>query len=70
LDEATHWQITLDKIEIDDSGTSLMTGPKAESSKLAAVAGAKPNITDQCTVDCAIVNQIPDIIFTILPLGS
>jgi len=80
LDEATYWQITLDKIEagdysktaednkitaIVDSGTSLMTGPKAEISKLAAVAGAKPNIMGQYTIDCALVDQIPDIIFTI-----
>jgi len=79
LDQATYWQITLDGIKagdyskvadekitaIVDSGTSLMTGPKAEIAKLAAAVGAKPNIMGEYTVDCATVGQLPDVVFTI-----
>lgn len=79
LDQATYWQITLDAIKagdysnvasdkitaIVDSGTSLMTGPKAEIAKLAAAVGAKPNIMGEYTIDCATVGQIPDVVFTI-----
>jgi hypothetical protein len=81
LDAATYWQITLDSIEagsyhkdasvdrpitaIIDSGTSLMTGPKAEINALAEAVGAKPNIMGEYTVDCATVNDIPDVTFTI-----
>eukprot|EP00934_Nitzschia_sp_Nitz4_P002680 Nitzschia sp. Nitz4//scaffold234_size30613//7176//8631//NITZ4_007959-RA/size30613-augustus-gene-0.25-mRNA-1//1//CDS//3329543404//2670//frame0 len=79
LDKATYWQIALDAIDagdyhktsdtkitaIVDSGTSLMTGPKAEVAKIAAIAGAKPNIVGEYTIDCNLVDQIPDITFTI-----
>jgi hypothetical protein len=50
---------------IVDSGTSLMTGPKGEVSQLAAALGAKPNIMGEYTVDCALVDQLPDVVFTI-----
>lgn len=79
MDAATYWQITLDSIDagsyhkesdekitaIVDSGTSLMTGPKAEVSKLASMIGAKPNIVGEYTIDCKLVDQIPDLVFTI-----
>lgn len=50
---------------IVDSGTSLMVGPKAEVTKLAAALGAKPNFTGQYTVDCSTVDELPDVVFTI-----
>lgn len=80
LDAATYWQIALDGIKagdyskeagddkitaIVDSGTSLITGPKAEVTKLAASVGAKPNIMGEYTIDCKLLDQIPDIVFTI-----
>lgn len=80
LDAATYWQITLDAIAagdyrkdgsedkitaIVDSGTSLMTGPKAEVSKLAQMVGATANVMGEYTVDCKTIDQIPDIVFTI-----
>uniref|UniRef100_A0A6T6EBC8 Peptidase A1 domain-containing protein n=1 Tax=Craspedostauros australis TaxID=1486917 RepID=A0A6T6EBC8_9STRA len=79
LDAATYWQITMDKVTcgsysheseepitaIVDSGTSLMTGPKVEVAKIASMLGAKPNIMGEYTVDCATVDSLPDITFTI-----
>jgi len=79
LDAATYWQITLDAITagsynkeasdkitaIVDSGTSLITGPKAEISKLASAVGATPNIMGEYTIDCATINDLPDVVFTI-----
>jgi hypothetical protein len=80
LESATYWEITLDGIEagdykkeagdskitaIVDSGTSLMTGPKAEISKLAASVGATANFMGEYTIDCKLVDQIPDVVFTI-----
>jgi len=79
LDAATYWQITLDAISagdykkeatdkitaIVDSGTSLMVGPKAEISQLAAAVGATPNIMGEYTIDCKKINEIPDVVFTI-----
>jgi len=81
LEAATYWEITMDSIEagdykkeatdddkitaIIDSGTSLITGPKAEISKLATSIGAKANIMGEYTIDCAKVDDIPDVEFTI-----
>eukprot|EP00529_Nitzschia_sp_RCC80_P021258 CAMPEP_0113521824 /NCGR_PEP_ID=MMETSP0014_2-20120614/44858_1 /TAXON_ID=2857 /ORGANISM="Nitzschia sp." /LENGTH=413 /DNA_ID=CAMNT_0000419833 /DNA_START=41 /DNA_END=1282 /DNA_ORIENTATION=- /assembly_acc=CAM_ASM_000159 len=79
LDAATYWQITLDSVKagdyseessdkitaIVDSGTSLITGPKAEISKIAAAVGATPNIMGEYTIDCKNLDEIPDIVFTI-----
>jgi Eukaryotic aspartyl protease len=50
---------------IVDSGTSLITGPRAQISKIAAAVGAKPNIMGEYTIDCAKVADMPDIVFTI-----
>jgi len=81
LEAATYWEITMDLIKaadykkeateddkitaIVDSGTSLITGPKAEIAKLATSIGAKANIMGEYTIDCSKVDDIPDIIFTI-----
>ena len=80
LDAATYWQITLDGISagafkkdgsvdkitaIVDSGTSLITGPKQDIQKLAAAVGATPNIMGEYTIDCAKVNDLPAVNFTI-----
>jgi hypothetical protein len=50
---------------IVDSGTSLLTGPRAEVAKLAAALGAKPNIMGEYTVDCKTLDSLPDLVFTI-----
>jgi len=80
LESATYWEIALDSIKagdyekdsadgkitaIVDSGTSLMTGPKAEITKLANAAGATANIVGEYTIDCAKVPDLPDVVFTI-----
>lgn len=80
LDAATYWQIVLDGVSagdsykaksdtpitaIVDSGTSLLTGPKAEISKLAAAVGATANIMGEYTIDCTKVDDLPDVVFTI-----
>jgi len=80
LESATYWEIALDSIEagdykkdssdekitaIVDSGTSLMTGPKAEIVKLAESVGATANIVGEYTIDCAKVPDLPDVVFTI-----
>eukprot|EP00339_Tiarina_fusa_P017857 CAMPEP_0117054318 /NCGR_PEP_ID=MMETSP0472-20121206/37651_1 /TAXON_ID=693140 ORGANISM="Tiarina fusus, Strain LIS" /NCGR_SAMPLE_ID=MMETSP0472 /ASSEMBLY_ACC=CAM_ASM_000603 /LENGTH=398 /DNA_ID=CAMNT_0004769873 /DNA_START=40 /DNA_END=1236 /DNA_ORIENTATION=+ len=79
LDAATYWQITMDAVSagdyhkdadepitaIVDSGTSLITGPKAEIKKLAAAVGAKPSFTGQYSLDCDKLDEIPDVTFTI-----
>lgn len=81
LEAATYWEITMDSIKagkykketteddkitaIVDSGTSLITGPRDEISKLAISVGAKANIMGEYTIDCDKVNDIPDVVFTI-----
>lgn len=42
-----------------------MTGPKREIEKLALSVGAKPNIVGQYTIDCALLETLPDVVFTI-----
>jgi hypothetical protein len=50
---------------IIDSGTSLLTGPKAEIDRLANSVGATPNVVGEYTIDCKLVPSIPDIVFVI-----
>jgi hypothetical protein len=50
---------------IVDSGTSFITGPKKEVSAMAATIGATPNINGEYTIDCATLDFLPDIVFTI-----
>lgn len=74
LSAATYWQIQLDGLSIGDkfdadgdmtaivdSGTSLMVGPKAEVAKLASVVGAKKSLVGQYTIDCSLVDNLPDL---------
>lgn len=81
LDSAMYWQITMDSVKagdyekvaasgdeitaIVDSGTTFITGPRAEVEKLAKAAGAKANIMGEYTIDCDKVDDIPDIVFAI-----
>merc|ERR1711897_19211 len=80
LDKATYWQIKMDSVTagddlvitgddgisaIVDSGTSLMTGPKADVAKIARSIGAKPNIMGEYTINCDDIDDVPDIVFTI-----
>lgn len=78
MSAATYWQIEMDKVAVGDkyssngpasaivdSGTSLLTGPKAEVSKLAMAVGATPNIMGEYTIDCQKLDDMPDIVFTI-----
>merc|ERR1711862_1047326 len=50
---------------IIDSGTSLITGPKAEIMKLANSVGATRNVAGEYMIDCDLVADIPDVVFTI-----
>jgi Eukaryotic aspartyl protease len=50
---------------IVDSGTSLVTGPRAEIAKLAKSIGAKANIVGEYTVDCETIDELPDVVFRI-----
>lgn len=74
LSAATYWQIQLDGVSIGDefkadgdmtaivdSGTSLMVGPKAQVAKLANVLNAKRNVVGEYTIDCSLVDSLPDL---------
>jgi hypothetical protein len=50
---------------IIDSGTSLITGPTKEVAAMAAAINATPNINGEYTIDCATLDSLPDIVFTI-----
>lgn len=76
LQKATYWQVKLDGAKmgsystkdtncIIDSGTSLLVGPKAEVSKLASKVGATQTPMGQYTIDCAQVDSLPPVVFTI-----
>eukprot|EP00545_Synedropsis_sp_CCMP1620_P007393 CAMPEP_0119030868 /NCGR_PEP_ID=MMETSP1176-20130426/41249_1 /TAXON_ID=265551 /ORGANISM="Synedropsis recta cf, Strain CCMP1620" /LENGTH=414 /DNA_ID=CAMNT_0006987245 /DNA_START=506 /DNA_END=1750 /DNA_ORIENTATION=+ len=80
LDAATYWQIKMDGVAIGDryqsgddvsmtaivdSGTSLMIGPKKEVQKIANAIGAKPNIMGEYTIDCKLVDDLPDYVISI-----
>ena len=77
LEAATYWEIAMDGVSagafkkegkitaIVDSGTSLLVGPKADVSQLANALGATANIMGEYTIDCKLVNDLPDIVFTI-----
>ena len=80
LDEVTYWQITMDSIQVGsyqkvpsgndmtaivDSGTSFISGPKEEIDKIARAAGATANIMGEYTIDCDMIDNIPDIAIVI-----
>ena len=80
LNAATYWQIVLDNVAIGDryknqddvgltaivdSGTSLMVGPKSEVAKIAKAIGAQANIVGEYTIDCKLVEDLPDLSMTI-----
>lgn len=51
---------------IVDSGTSLLVGPTVQINKLATSLGAKKIFTGQYSIDCSILDSLPDIVFTIM----
>lgn len=73
----TYWEIELGGIKggetllskattaIVDSGTSLITGPPLLVEQLAKAVGAKRNIVGEYTISCDLVDDIPDVVFTI-----
>lgn len=77
LRAATYWEITLDDLTIDgqsfvsasetkaivDSGTSILTGPSAEVSKIAAMLGGKEIIEGEYFVKCDYT--LPNMVFKI-----
>lgn len=76
LSEPKYWQIDLDDIKagsfssgktngIVDSGTSLITGPSTEITRIASSVGATPNLLGQYTIDCAKVSTLPNLEFHI-----
>jgi len=76
LVEAAYWKINIDRVmmgsvsfgvtdAIVDSGTSLITGPKAQVKLIAQEAGATATITGQYTVDCSKLDDIPSLTWTI-----
>jgi hypothetical protein len=50
---------------IVDSGTSLITGPTEDIRKIANEIGASPTITGQYTIDCNLVEDLPEITWMI-----
>eukprot|EP00079_Xenopus_tropicalis_P012024 XP_002938556.1 PREDICTED: cathepsin E-A-like [Xenopus tropicalis] len=79
LTEKGYWQIRLDNVKVDgeamfcqsscqvivDSGTSLITGPKAEIKKLQELLGATPTLFGEYILDCSRVSSLPRVTFTI-----
>jgi len=76
LSEPKYWLIDVDDVKagsyssgktsgIVDSGTSLITGPKAAITKIAASAGATANFLGQYTIDCEKVASLPALEFVI-----
>jgi len=76
LSEPKYWQIDIENINagsfasgktngIIDSGTSLITGPSIEITKIATSVGATPNLLGQFSIDCAKVPTLPDLDFHI-----
>lgn len=76
LQKATYWQVKLDGAKmggfstkdttcIIDSGTSLLVGPKSQVAELASEVGATQSPMGQYTIDCAQVDSLPPVVFTI-----
>ncbi|RWS07165.1 Lysosomal aspartic protease-like protein [Dinothrombium tinctorium] len=78
VDKTGYWQFKMDGLKLNDAtfcdggcqaiadtGTSLIAGPKKEMDELNRKIGAKPLVMGEYTVDCAAVNSLPDVIFTI-----
>jgi len=72
-----YWQFEVDEVVIDghsiatkfqaiaDSGTSMVVGPKAEIERMHIWIGAEKDQFGMYTVDCAKLDTMPDIVFTI-----
>jgi hypothetical protein len=76
LSAATYWQIDIANISVGsyssgvtngivDSGTSLITGPSTAIAQIATSAGAMRNIMGEYTIDCARLESLPSLDFSI-----
>jgi len=78
LTAETYWQISMESLKygddtmvsspvkaIVDSGTSLLTGPKHVVAKMAQKAGAKLVMGKEYTIDCAKIESLPTMTFTL-----
>ena len=75
LSSESYWEVKLDGVKLGsqsvsstksaivDSGTSLLAGPKAEISQIAAKLGAKSILGKEYVVDCSA--KLPDLTFTL-----
>jgi len=76
ISEPKYWLVDVDDIKagsfssgatngVVDSGTSLITGPKAAIQAIASSVGATSNLLGQYTIDCGRVSALPDLEFVI-----
>jgi len=77
----TYWQIAVSSITLGgssvsavkkgvvDTGTSIFAGPSAEVAKIAQAVGATPINSEEYTIDCTLVPNLPVLTFT-MPDGT
>jgi cathepsin D len=64
---AGHGSITNATKAVVDTGTSIMAGPSADVQALAALVGATPINSEEYTIDCSQIPNLPNLVFQ---LGS
>jgi len=77
LSSATYWELVLDDVTLGgqsvttvrkgvlDTGTSLLAGPTADISALAAKVGATPFVNGEYLIDCNSLSSLPNIDFVL-----